>query len=342
MVLRLGVGRTLAGLSASTLTILLACWSMLQPRQARAQDAPAPPPPVPGAAADAKTPPALAGDDKWRHGVAAWRAEREQQIDAPDGWLTLVGLDWLKSGANSVGAAEDNHIRVRAKAPDHIGLLTVSGKDVQLTAPTGGFPPDLMVDGKPAHDGPLSVEKSPLSAITWHSVSMVVLNRGGRYVLSIRDGESPARTNFHGLNWYPPDPKYRVTATWTPYTPPRTVKIPTVLGTTLDLPSPGFVEFVLDGTPLNLEPVVEKGEDGTLFFILRDVTSEITSYGTARYLHTGLPDHGLSQPGHLTLDFNLLENSPCAYTTFASCPLPPDQNQLPVALEAGERLYTRH
>jgi hypothetical protein len=304
---------------------------MLQPWQARAQDAPA---------TDAKASPALAGDDKWRQGVADWRAEREQQIDAPDGWLTLVGLEWLKSGVNSVGASADNQIRVRAKAPNHIGLLTVSGKSVQLTAPSGGFPPDLLVDGKPAREGALSVDKSPLSTISWHGVSMVVLNRGGRYMLRIKDADSPARANFHGLNWYAPDPKYRVTATWTPYTPPRIVKIPTVLGTTLDLPSPGFVEFALDGTPLNLEPVVEAGEEGTLFFILRDVTSEITSYGTARYLHTGLPDHGLSQPGHLTLDFNLLENSPCAYTTFASCPLPPEQNQLPVALEAGERLYT--
>lgn len=84
---------------------------------------------------------------------------------------------------------------------------------------------------------------------------------------------------------------------------------------------------------------MEAGEAGTLFFILRDTTSQTTTYGAARFLHTGLPDHGLGQPGELTLDFNRLENPPCAYTPYATCPLPPEQNQLPVALEAGEERY---
>lgn len=106
------------------------------------------------------------------------------------------------------------------------------------------------------------------------------------------------------------------------------------------MPSPGVAEFKLDGQAMRLEPVVEAGQEGTLFFILRDVTSQITTYGKARYLHTGLPDHGLKQPGLLTLDFNRLENPPCAYTTYATCPLPPEQNQLGIALEAGEQLYT--
>jgi uncharacterized protein (DUF1684 family) len=88
------------------------------------------------------------------------------------------------------------------------------------------------------------------------------------------------------------------------------------------------------------KPVTETGQEGTLSFIMRDVTSQIATYGTARYLHTGLPDHGLDQPGLLAFDFNRLENPPCAYTPYASCPLPPDQNQLGVALEAGEQLYT--
>jgi uncharacterized protein (DUF1684 family) len=98
-------------------------------------------------------------------------------------------------------------------------------------------------------------------------------------------------------------------------------------------------EFTLGGQTLTLEPVIEGGESNTLFFILRDPTSTTTTYQAARYLHTGLPDHGLSQPGQLVLDFNRLENPPCAYTVYATCPLPPEQNRLPVALEAGERRY---
>lgn len=363
MMRRLAVRGKLAGLCALSLAILPAAWVLVQARQTQAQEpapdasaAPAAQEPAPTNEAAPAVPP---GYPHWARDLAAWRAAREREIDAPDGWLTLVGVEWLQSGVNSIGAAQDNQIRVHAKAPDHIGMLKVSAnqpsekqpkgklpsgqptndQNVQLLAPPGGFPLDLTIDGKPAHEGPLTVEGPSPSTISWHGVTIAVLSRGGRYVVQIKDAGSPARTAFKGLNWFVPDPRYRVQAAWTPYTPPRTVKIPTVLGTTIDLASPGFAEFLLDGKPVNLEPVTEKGAEGTLFFILRDVTSDIASYGTARYLHTGLPDHGLDQPGTLVLDFNLLENPPCAYTTYANCPLPPEQNRLPEAIEAGEKLY---
>jgi uncharacterized protein (DUF1684 family) len=303
---------------------------LLQARQAVAQDAP------PAHAADQ----AVAADDAvWRQELAAWRAQREQEIAAPDGWLTLVGLDWLKPGVNSVGAAEDNQIRVCAQAPNHMGLLAVSGNAVELQAPPGGFPPDLLIDGKPAQEGPLVVVGAKPSTITWHWLSLVVLSRGSRYALRIKDAGSPTRSGFHGLNWYAPDPHYRVEAHWIPYTSPHIEKIPTVLGTTLDLPSPGIAVFTLDGMPLRLEPVIEDPEGKTLFFILRDQTRYETTYPAARYLHTGLPDHGLDQPGRLSLDFNRLENPPCAYTPYATCPLPPVFNRLLVPLQAGEKRY---
>lgn len=331
-------------LPSSGLVVLIAVCLVAQPQQTLAQNSTAPGDAAAQAVESAPAP--YVNDAKWRRELAEWREQRERQVDAPDGWLSLVGMEWLKPGVNAVGAADDNQIKIHAKVPDHLGKIKVSGKStnpavIELLAPDGGFPPDLQIDGKPAKEGPLTIEGTP-SIITWHELTMVVLNRGGRFLLSIKDADSAVRTSFHGLNWYAPDPKYRVRAVWTPYTPPRTVKIPTILGTTLDFPSPGFVEFVLDGKPMNLEPVTEPGEDGTLFFILKDVTSQITTYSTARYLHTGLPDHGIDQPGLLTLDFNKLENPPCAYTTYASCPLPPDQNQLPVAIEAGEQLYSPH
>lgn len=279
------------------------------------------------------------GDAQWHKELAAWRTEREQEISAPDGWLTLVGLEWLKPGANSIGAAKDNKIRVRAQVPDHLGILTVSGKTLQLLAPAGGFPPDLAIDGASAREGMIATDDSRPSTIAWHGLNMVVLHRGDRYALRIKDAGSPTRAAFHGLNWYPPDPHFRVIAQWIPFFPPQVEKIPIVTGTTLDMPAPGVAQFTIDGNTLRLEPVMEPGEEGTLFFILSDATSRITTYATARYLHTGLPDHGLNEPGFLTLDFNRLENPPCAYTTYATCPLPPAQNQLSVALQAGEEVY---
>ncbi|MGA3080824.1 MAG: DUF1684 domain-containing protein [Terracidiphilus sp.] len=312
---------------------------------------------APALAQDTATAQASAGDSDWRQGLDAWRAERERAVSAPDGWLTLVGLEWLKPGFNSFGAAKDNLIQVRAQAPDHIGLLTVSGKVaggktaskqtapsdtiVQLLAPAGGFPPDLTVDGAPAREGQLTVGNAKPPVIAWHGLTLAVLARGGRFALRIKDADAPTRAAFHGLNWYVPDPRFRLTAVWIPFDPPRIEKIPTGLGTTLDLPAPGIAEFTLDGQTLRLEPVVEETGGQTLFFILRDTTSQSTTYAEARFLHTGLPDHGLGQPGNLTLDFNRLENPACAYTPYANCPQPPEQNRLPVELKAGEKLYAR-
>jgi len=283
--------------------------------------------------------PASAGDAQWRQDLAAWRTQREATISAPDGWLTLIGLEWLKPGVNTVGSAADCQIRIRTQAPEHIGLLTVSPKSLQILAPAGGFPPDLTIDGAPAREGLLAADDAKPNTISWHGLSMMVLHRGNRYALRIKDADSPTRASFHGLNWYPPDPHFRVSAHWIPYNPPHIEKIPTIIGTTLNLPSPGAAEFTLDGKTLRLEPVIEGGDQTVLFFILRDQTSQSTTYEAARFLHTGLPDHGLTSPGHLELDFNQLENPPCAYTSYATCPLPPQQNRLQVSIPAGEERY---
>jgi len=279
-------------------------------------------------------------ESEWRTDLNTWRARREKEIDAPDGWLTLVGLEWLKGGANLVGGAADNQIQLRAHAPDHIGMITVSGKTVQLLATMDGYPAGLMVDGRPAQDGPLTVEGANPSTITWKGLTLVVLDRGGRYVLRVKDADSATRAAFHGLNWYAPDPNLSVEATWTPYTPAHVEAIPTVLGTTLNLPAPGVATFTINGKQFTLEPVLESAGAKELFFILSDWSLKTTTYQGGRFLHVPFPDHGLDQPGKLILDFNRLENPPCAYTSYATCPLPPERNRLPVALEAGEKRYT--
>ncbi|HTX75990.1 MAG TPA: DUF1684 domain-containing protein [Terracidiphilus sp.] len=276
----------------------------------------------------------------WHHQLESWREQRERELVAPDGWLTLVGLDWLRPGFNSAGSAADNSIHIPG-APEHVGIFTVSGKTLQLLAPTSGFPSGLTLDGKPARESTLSADESRPSSLTWQSMTMIVLPRGGRYALRIKDSNAPARTGFRGLHWYAPDLHYSVVANWIPYNPPHTLKIPTIIGTTLDLPAPGVAEFTLGGKTLRLEPVLENPHDTSLFFILRDTTSQSTTYEAARFLRTVFPDHGLAQPGTLVLDFNQLYNPPCAYTPYATCPLPPPQNRLPVAIEAGEQRYAR-
>jgi uncharacterized protein (DUF1684 family) len=290
----------------------------------------------------------------WQQNLAAWRKQREMQVSARDGWLTLAGLEWLKPGVNTIGSAADNTIHLPPQAPAHMALLTVMGGGhsganaktsdatvIQLLSPTGGFPPDFTVDGEPPREGSLQLERANAATMAWRGLSLAILRRGDRFVLRIKDADSPMRTAFNGLNWYQPDQQYRVTAHWVPFIPPIVEEIPTVLGTTLKVPAPGLAMFMLNNKIMRLEPVIEDPAGKSLFFILRDETSATTTYGGGRFLHTGLPDHGLAEPGTLVLDFNQLENPPCAYTNYATCPLPPKQNQLDIQIPAGEKRYEK-
>lgn len=279
----------------------------------------------------------LADPAGWQRDLEAWRAAREQQISAPDGWLALSGMAWLKPGLNALGSDAAAPLRLPASAPARVGLMTVSGKTVQLLAPAGGFPAGLTVDGQPAREMALATSDAAPSVIVLGTLQMVVMQRAGRFVLRIKDSASPARAAFHGLSWFPPDPKLVVLARWTPYTPAQTAEIPTALGQSLHLPAPGIASFTLGGQEVELEPVVEDPQGRSLLFILRDATSTSRTYPGGRFLHTQVPDHGLDQPGTVVLDFNRLENPPCAYTAFATCPLPQEKNRLQIAIEAGEK-----
>ena len=272
---------------------------------------------------------------------AAWRAERERGLSAPDGWLTLVGLEWLKPGRNTVGLAADNSIRLKGHAPEHLGVIEVDGSQLKLLAPQGGFSKYLFLDGQRAHDATLQPDDgSKPSMISTENLSVVVLHRGDRFALRIKDAQSPTRTGFRGLHWYPAQAKYLVTAKWIPFVPAHTEKIPTVIGTTLDMPAPGLAEFTLDGKTVQIEPVLEDASSKELFFILRDATSHTTTYESARFLYAEFPSNGLDKPGTITLDFNRLQNPPCAYTPYATCPLPPYINRLAIAIPAGEQRYS--
>jgi len=283
----------------------------------------------------------------WKTGLLAWRAHREQRLSAPNGWLTLVGLEWLKPGANTVGSAADNRIRLSAAAPAHLGVIEVRESDIRLVPPSGGFVAGVQLDGRPAQAAKLADDEAQKpSEITTGTLTILLLHRGDRYALRIKDSQAATRLNFRGLHWYQPNPHYRVEAKWIPFVPVKKIKVLSIIGVTDEMPAPGVAEFTLEGKTFQLVPVLEEPDAKQLFFIMRDTTSRAsssgpaTSYGAARFLYTDFPDHGLQQPGHLTLDFNRLQNPPCAYTAYATCPLPPEQNRLAIALPVGEAKYS--
>ena len=283
----------------------------------------------------------LAEDGSFQKDLAAWRTQHNAELLKPDGWLSLVGLEWLEPGDNTVGAGSDNKIRL-AKGPAHLAVVHLDGETVTLNPPSGGFPQGFLVAGAPAKRQSLRAEPNndrvaPRLAIG--ELNLYVIRRESRFALRIKDAQSPSITGFHGLKWYPPDATYRVTAKWVPYVPFKSVTLATLVGTKYDQPVPGAAEFVSGGRTWRLEPVLEDPTVAKLFFILRDTTSAITTYPACRFLYTGFPTNGLDKPGVLVLDFNRLENPPCAYTPYSTCPLPPAGNRLPIPLPVGEQRY---
>lgn len=278
--------------------------------------------------------------ESWQHDLLAWREKRAANLQKPEGWLSLIGLEWLKEGDNSVGSAADNKIQI-AKAPPHLAVVRLErGGALRLLPPAGGFPKELVVDSHPAQEQALLSDDSPNSSkLSLGGLTIIVIHRDERYGLRIKDAQASTRVGFHGLHWYPPNAVYRVHAKWIPNNPPKMIDIPTILGTVSKLPAPGIAEFTLDGKVYRLEPVLEDPQSTELFFILRDITSKTATYGAGRFLYTEFPDHGLSQAGEVWLDFNELVNPPCAFTPYATCPLPPTQNRLSVAIPAGEKRY---
>ena len=285
---------------------------------------------------------ASAQETKWAIELVAWRTQHAAELQKPAGWLSLTGLHWMEDGTNSFGSAADNKIKL-ASGPAHLGVLRLGNKTVELLPPQGSdFAPDFLIAGAAAKQQEIHVDPDDdknAPHLTIGSLNMYVIRRADRFALRVKDSKSPALLGFHGLKWYPGDSAYRVVAKWVPYSPQKTITLATLAGTTYDAPVPGAAEFVLSGKTYHLEPVLEDPKATRLFFVLRDPTSATSTYHACRFLYTVLPDHGLDQPGTLTLDFNKLENPPCAYTPYATCPLPPEGNKLPVALPVGEKRY---
>ena len=262
-------------------------------------------------------------------GLGMFRERRAAGLDAPDGWLSLVALEWLQPGETTVGSAAGNRVRLQ-HGPAQLVTLRVAGGVVRVGPHEAG----LRMNGKVISDGTVVGEDAALES---GDMRLMVIRRGDRLYLRVKDAASPTRVGFRGLRWYAPEAKDRVVARWLPSAAEHTVTVPNVLGQISQERSPGVAEFALDGRTYRLEPIQE--EPGSLFFVFRDLTSRSTTYGAGRFLVTALPDHGLAAPGTVVLDFNRAVNPPCAYTPYATCPLPPVGNRLAVAIAAGEKRY---
>jgi uncharacterized protein (DUF1684 family) len=258
---------------------------------------------------------------------AAWRAQRLANLTKPDGWLSVAGLDWLQPGENTIGSAADAALQLPASAPARVGTLTWRGGKVHFKAAEGVAP---TLGGKAFPEGDLAPDDAA-STVSLGDLRFAVIARGPRMGLRVRDLHSETFERFKGIPAYAPDPAYRVVARFEPYAPMKDTRVATVIGVPMDAKIPGRVVFTLKGKAMSLEPVLD--DDGTtLFFIFRDGTTGHDTYPAGRFLYAEP-----AKDGKVILDFNRAENPPCAFTLYATCPLAPEQNTLPVAVEAGEQ-----
>jgi uncharacterized protein (DUF1684 family) len=274
-----------------------------------------------------------AGDPAFQKTEQEWRDGRVKRLTGPNGWLTLVGLDWLQPGENVLGSDPSCQVPLpEGKAPKRAGVLVLEAGAVRIKPEPGS---GLMLNGKPLEAQVLADDTAEKTdVVTLGDLSFYVIKRGDRFGIRVKDSQSPVRKHFKGIDYFPADPKWVVTGTFVPYDAPKTVLIPTVLGTTDTMEAPGLVKLTIDGQPVTLEPVVEDPKDPMLWFIFKDQTSAKETYGGGRFLYAEMPKDGKVQ-----VDFNQAYNPPCAFTPYATCPLPPKQNWLPVRVTAGEKTF---
>jgi hypothetical protein len=266
--------------------------------------------------------------------VRAWHEQRISRLTSDDGWLSLVGLHWLKEGANRFGSAQENDLVFPAQAPPRAGTFTLKGGAVSLALEPGVT---VLKGEQPFPAGPVKTDaEGAPDVLRLGSLRFQVIKRGDRFGIRVKDPESEVRRQFHGIPTWPASAAWRLEARFEPAGTARQLAVPNVLGMVEEMPSPGTAVFTMNGKEYRLDPVIEPGES-QLFFIFADETNRTESYGAGRFLYAEPP-----KDGKVVLDFNRAYNPPCAFTPYATCPLPPPQNRLKLRVEAGEKRYGNH
>jgi uncharacterized protein (DUF1684 family) len=265
--------------------------------------------------------------------IMLWREDRIARLTKPDGWLSLVGMHWLpKNTVTRVGSGEANGTRI-AVGPARLGLITVAADNTVTLQPEAGVA--LTLDGQPlAGRTRLTADSQGAASVVGFDqgkASFIVIERGGKMALRVRDANAATRIKFTGIDYYPVDLAYRYTATFSPHEAGRTIDIVNILGQIEPMMNPGTVTFQVGEKSYTMEAIDEG--DHRLFFTFADRTSGKESYAAARFFYADYP----GADGKTVLDFNKAYNPPCAFTAFSTCPMPPPENRLDFEIRAGEK-----
>lgn len=260
-----------------------------------------------------------------------WRLAMDKELRAENSWLALAGLIWLEKPTTTLGGGGEYDITLEAFATT-VGEFLLQHNQVDFMANTES---GVRIDGESYERVRLKADTSGApTIITVAHYTLMLIERGERLGIRLWDNSRPQRTTFPGRDWFAIGAEYRLMADFERNDPARNLRIPNELGEDEVQSSPGFVTFELHGRSLRLDAL--EGPDDGLFLLFKDKTSGQETYGSGRFIKTPSPEDG-----RVVLDFNRAYNPPCAFTKYATCPLPPKQNDLPVAIYAGERKPAR-
>ncbi|QOI97828.1 MAG: DUF1684 domain-containing protein [Flammeovirgaceae bacterium] len=272
--------------------------------------------------------------EAYKKEIAGWQQQRNAYQVSENGWVNLAGLFWLKEGINSFGSAKSNDLVFpQGKIPEQAGYFVVQGNTVTVNGNNGVI---FTRNGKESNGGILFHPDSAQITMAYGPLRWFVIKREAKLGIRLRDLEHPLLKEFKGIEFYPVDPAWRLEGTVEWADSSRTIEITNVLGQTLQQRSVGTLVFDYAGATYRLDALDEGNNE--FFIIFGDETNARETYGAGRYLYVPLPD----STGRVVIDFNRAYNPPCAFTEFATCPLPPKQNILPFPVKAGEKNYGDH
>ena len=262
--------------------------------------------------------------------IEQWHNKRIERLRKENSWLNIVGLYWLEEGKNSFGSSEENDILFPEVSPPIIGNIILEDSMVVFKS---ADKVNVTIDDKVVTEAILREDLTGESTILeLGSLRWFIIKRDDRYGIRLRDLASPLVKEFDGIERFPVNKDWKITASFEAYEPPKVISLPTQIGTVKEEPSPGAVVFEKDGQTYRID-AVDTGK--RLWLIFADETSGEETYGAGRYLYIDKAD----STGKVIVDFNLVYNPPCVFTKFATCSFPPKQNFLKLRITAGEKMW---
>lgn len=272
--------------------------------------------------------PVITDEAAYIESIEQWQHQRIERLKSKTGWLNLAGLFWLMEGENSFGSDASNDIIFPEKADPFCGILTLNNGKVYLEVEDGVHitTTDTLVSRLSLNDD--HTENTTL--LQQGDLAWYIINRGEKYGIRLRDYKHPRIAELDHIPSYPIQSNYVVEARLAPFDQPRSFTVATPIeGITETYQCPGELHFTINKEDLVLYPF-ESGD--RYFLVIADETTGLDTYGAGRFMYSET-----DSLGRIILDFNKAYNPPCAFSPFATCPMPPRDNFLPVAIEAGEK-----